>query len=73
MAVAVPAHAVDPYRLPPLTADQHQQLFRAALPAGGRSVTLYEEIHPVKKLGKRRIQQRFLSSLQALLPAHVTI
>jgi hypothetical protein len=56
----------------PLTADQHQQLLRAALPTGGRSVTLYEEIHPVKKLGNRRIQQRFLSSLQALLPAHVT-
>jgi hypothetical protein len=56
----------------PLTADQHQQLLRAALPTGGRSVTLYEEIHPVKKLGNRRIQQRFLRSLQALLPAHVT-
>jgi len=56
----------------PLTADQGQQLLRAALPTGGRSVTLYEEIHPVKKLGNRRIQQRFLRSLQALLPASVT-
>jgi hypothetical protein len=56
----------------PLTADQHQQLLRAALPTGGRSVTLYEEIHPIKKLGNRRIQQRFLSSFQALLPANVT-
>ena len=56
----------------PLTADQHQQLLRAALPTGGRSVTMYEEIYPIKKLGNRRIQQRFLSSLQALLPAHVT-
>jgi hypothetical protein len=37
----------------PLTADQHQQLLRAALPTGGRSVTLYEEIHPVKKLGNQ--------------------
>lgn len=55
----------------PLTTDQHQQLLRAALPTGGRSVTLYEEIHPVKKLGNRRIQQRFLRSLQALLPANV--
>jgi len=55
-----------------LTADQHQQLLRAALPTGERSVTLYEEIHPVKKLGNRRVQQRFLSSLQALLPANVT-
>jgi hypothetical protein len=45
---------------------------RAALPTGGRSVTLYEEIYPLKKLGNRRVQQRFLSSLQALLPANVT-
>ncbi|SDH96033.1 hypothetical protein [Nitrosomonas sp. Nm132] len=55
----------------PLTTDQHQQLLRAALPTGGHSVTLHEEIHPVKKLGNRRIQQRFLRSLQALLPANV--
>ena len=55
----------------PLTTDQHPQLLRAALPTGGRSVTLYEEIHPVKKLGNRRIQQRFLRRLQALLPANV--
>ena len=30
----------------PLCADQSWQLLRAALPAGGRSVTLYEEVHP---------------------------
>ena len=56
----------------PLTADQHQQLLRAALPTGGRSVTWYEEIHPVEKLGNRQIQQRFLRSLRALLPSSVT-
>ena len=56
----------------PLTTDQHQQLLRAAVPTGGRSVTLYEEIHPRKKLGNRCIQQRFLTRLQALLPAGVT-
>jgi len=56
----------------PLTADQHQQLLRAALPTGGRSVTLYEEIHPLKKLGNRQVQQQFLTRLQALLPANVT-
>jgi hypothetical protein len=56
----------------PLTADQNQQVLRAALPTGGRSVTLYEEIHPLKKLGSRRVQQQFLNRLQALLPANVT-
>jgi hypothetical protein len=56
----------------PLTADQNQQLLRAALPTGGRSVTLYEEIHPLKKLGNRRVQLQFLNRLQALLPTNVT-
>jgi hypothetical protein len=30
----------------PLTDDQSQQLLRASLPVGGRSITLYEEVHP---------------------------
>jgi hypothetical protein len=33
---------------------------------------LYEEIHPSNKLGNLRIQQRFLTRLQALLPAGTT-
>ena len=40
----------------PLCADQSWQLLRAALPVGGRSLTLYEEVHPRSKLGNRRIQ-----------------
>lgn len=56
----------------PLTDDQSQQLLRAALPVGGRTMTLYEEVHPDKKLGNRRVQHQFLSTLQQLLPAHVT-
>ena len=39
---------------------------------GGRTITLYDEVHPDKKLGNRRVQHRFLSTLQQLLPAHVT-
>jgi hypothetical protein len=56
----------------PLTANQSQQLLRAALPTGGRSITLYEEIHPRAKLGNRRVQQQFLIRLQGLLPPNVT-
>lgn len=56
----------------PLTADQSQQLLRAALPTGGRTITLYEEVHPRKKLGNPRVQQQFLSRLQELLPPGVT-
>jgi len=30
----------------PLTDDQSQQLLSASLPVGGRTITLYEEVHP---------------------------
>ncbi len=56
----------------PLTDDQSQQLLRASLPVGGRSITLYEEVHPVSKLGNCRVQHQFLAHLQELLPQHVT-
>jgi len=54
----------------PLCADQSWQLLRAALPVGGRSLTLYEEVHPRTKLGNRRIQHQFLNQLAALIPTH---
>jgi hypothetical protein len=44
----------------PLCADQSFQLLRATIPVGGRSLTLYEEIHPRSKLGNRKVQHRFL-------------
>ncbi len=55
----------------PLTDDQSQQLLRAALPVGGRSITLYEEVHPGSKLGNRRVQHQFLARLKQLFPPHV--
>ena len=54
-----------------LKADQSLHLLRASLPVGGRSRTLYEEVHPRKQLGKRVVQQRFLARLASLLPASV--
>lgn len=45
-----------------------EQLLRAALPMDGRAITLYEEVHPLKKLGSPHVQQRFLRRLQTLLP-----
>ncbi|MEX0964512.1 MAG: IS4 family transposase [Pseudohongiellaceae bacterium] len=53
----------------PLCANQSWQLLRAAVPVGGRSLTLYEEIHPQTKLGNRRIQHQFLQRLADLIPA----
>lgn len=54
-----------------LKADQSLHLLRASLPVGGRSLTLYEEVHPQKRLNNRRGQERFLRRLADLLPPHV--
>lgn len=51
-----------------LKADQSVHLLRAALPVGGRALTLYEEVHPHSKLGNRAVQHRFLQRLAQMLP-----
>lgn len=53
----------------PLCADQSWPLLRAAIPVGGRSLTLYEEVHPQSKLGNRKVQHQFLRELATLIPA----
>ena len=52
----------------PLCANQRWQLLRAAIPVGGRSLTLYEEVHPQSKLGSRKVQHHFLDQLASMLP-----
>ena len=52
-----------------LKAGQSLHLLRASLPVGGRSLTLYEEVHPQKALSDRKVQHRFLQRMAALLPA----
>lgn len=47
------------------------QLLRAALPVGGRTLTLYEEVHPLRRLGNPGVHRRFLRRLKALLPPAV--
>lgn len=54
-----------------LTADRRWQLLRAATPIGGRALTLYEEIHPLTRLGNPRVHAAFLAKLKALLPENV--
>jgi hypothetical protein len=54
-----------------LSADRRWQLLRAAVPLGGRTLTLYEEVHPLKHLGNRRVHRLFLKTLRSLLPAGV--
>ena len=43
-------------------------VLRAALMLDGRALTIYEEVHPEKKLGNAKIQKRFLFNLKLLLP-----
>jgi hypothetical protein len=50
-----------------LTWDRRFQLLRAAVPVGGRAVSIYEEVHPQSKLNNARVQLRFLRKLKALL------
>lgn len=52
----------------PLTDDQSQQLLRASLPVGGRSITLYEEIHPNKKLGIAEFNINFWNACNTCYP-----
>lgn len=54
-----------------LTADRRWQLLRAALPVGGRALTLYEEVHPLRHFANRRVHRLFLARLKALLPESV--
>ncbi len=43
-------------------------LLRASVPVGGRSLTLYEEVHTVKSKKKPKTHQQFLQTLKSLLP-----
>lgn len=54
-----------------LKPNRHWQLLRAALPIGGRCLTLYEEVHPLSRLANPRLQQAFLKRLKAVLPEGV--
>jgi hypothetical protein len=44
----------------------------AALPFGGRALPIYEETHPLKQMGKREVEARFLDRLAAILPPGCT-
>lgn len=50
--------------------DRQQQLLCASLAVGSRAITLFEELHPYRKLGNRLVQHRFLDQLKAMMPTH---
>jgi hypothetical protein len=51
-----------------LSADGSWQLLRASIAFEGRSVTIYEEVHPQRKLGNLRVHKSFLVKLASMLP-----
>jgi len=56
-----------------LSADQRWQLLRASVVVEGRSVTLYEEVHPQKWLGNANVHRRFLRQISEMLPPGVRL
>lgn len=52
-----------------LTPDQRWHWLRASVVVNGRSVTLYEEVHPQRLYGNREVHRRFLACVDKLLPA----
>lgn len=43
-------------------------VLRAAYIADGRAITLYEKVHPLKKLSNPAVEKKFLKALKLLLP-----
>lgn len=44
----------------------------AALPMGGRALPIYEETHPLARMGNRKVEERFLGRLAAIVPPGCT-
>ena len=51
-----------------LSPDRQWQLLRASVAVEGRSMTLYEEVHPQSCATSPRVHQAFLTQLAAMLP-----
>lgn len=51
--------------------NQNSHVLRASLVTTGRALTLYEEVHPEKKLTSPKVHARFLIKLQSMLPDEV--
>lgn len=47
-------------------------VLRAAMPFGGRTLTFYEQVFPIKQQGSREAEDGFLKKLQELVPCNVT-
>ena len=52
-----------------LREDGSMQLLRAAALVKGRAFTVYEEVHPQRKLGSPAVHRAFMKTLRSVLPA----
>ena len=52
-----------------LTRDQRLHLLRASIAVQGRSITLYEEVHPQKHFASPRVHRAFLQRVALMLPS----
>lgn len=55
-----------------LTPDRQWQLLRASVAVEGRSMTLYEQVHPQSRATSPRVHQAFLAQLATMLPMGCT-
>lgn len=55
-----------------LTPDRHWQVLRASVALEGRSMTLYEQVHPQSRAASPRVHKAFLTQLATLLPTGCT-
>lgn len=53
-----------------LKPDGRWHLLRAAIPSGGRALTVLEAIYPERQKNSPRVERQFLARLKAVLPAH---
>lgn len=51
-----------------LKGDGRWAVLRASVPMGGRALTLYEQIFPLKRMGQPKAQQEFLQQLRRVVP-----
>ena len=52
--------------------DREMLILRAAVPAAGRAVTVYEEVHPLSRYNSPKTHRAFLNALHHIVPAHLT-
>jgi len=55
-----------------LTPDRHWQWLRASVALSGRSITLYEQVHPLSRSNTPCVHAAFLRQLAAMLPVGCT-